>query len=180
MSDLGIWKCLGKPAFRQMRLFPQNLVATCSSDSDSKLHEWNQMHFCHHILLAISRTSCLILEFESVLESLHSGKCDCFLRIWWQRVLSISIPSCMTGTRCIFANTFCWLSQRPHVWSWNLKVSWKVCIQANATVSSEFGCNVFYRFRFQVAWVEPDAFLPTHFVGYLNDLMSSEFGGNVF
>ncbi len=74
--------------------------------------------------------------------------------------------------RCISANTFCWISQRPHVCSWSLKVSWKVCIQANATVSSEVGVNVFSRFRFQVGWLEPDAFLPTHFVEYLNDLMS--------
>jgi len=33
-------------------------------------------------------------------------------------------------TWCIFTNTFCWLSQWPHVWYWNLKVSWKACIQA--------------------------------------------------
>jgi hypothetical protein len=172
MSDPGIWKCLGKPVFRKMRLFHQDLVATGSLDFDSKLDDWNQMHFCRHILLAISTTSCLILEFESVLESVHSGKCDCSLRIWWQRVLAISIPSWMTETRCIFANTICWLFQRPHVWSWNLKVSWKVCIQANATVSSEFGGNVFSRFQFQVGWLEPDAFLPTHFVGYLINLKS--------
>jgi hypothetical protein len=171
MSDLGIWKCLGKSAFRSMRLPPQNLVATCSRDFDFKLDDWNKMHFCRHILLVISTTSCLILEFESVLESLHSGQCDCLLRIGWQRVLAISISSWMTGTRCIFADTFCWLSQRPHVWSWNLKVSWNVCVQVNATASSEFGGNVFSRFRFQVGWLEPDAFLPTHFAGYLNDLM---------
>ncbi len=78
----------------------------------------------------------------------------------------------MTGTRSNFANTFCWISQRPHVLSWSLKVSWKVCIQANATVSSEVGGDVFSRFRFQVGWQEPDAFLPVHFVQYLNDLMS--------
>ena len=161
MSDLGIWKCLGKSAFRSMRLPPQNLVATCSRDFDFKLDDWNQMHFCRHILLAISTTSCSILEFESVLKSLHSGQCDCLLRIGWQRVLAISISSWMTGTRCIFADTFCWLSQRPHVWSWNLKVSWKVCIQVNATASSEFGGNVFSRFRFQVGWLEPDAIWPT-------------------
>jgi hypothetical protein len=111
MSDLGIWKCLGKSAFRSMRLPPQNLVATCSRDFDFKLDNWIQMHFC-------------------------------------------------------------WLSQRPHARSWNLKMSWKVCIQANATASSELGGNVFSRFRFQVGWLEQDAFLPTHFVGYLNDLMS--------
>jgi hypothetical protein len=128
--------------------------------------------FCRHILLTISTTSCLILEFESVLESLHSGNCDCFLRIWWQRVLAISISSWMTGTRCIFADTICWQSQWPHVWSWNLKVSWKVCIQANAAFSTEFGGKVFSRFQLQVWWLDPDAFLPTHFVGYLNDLMS--------
>jgi hypothetical protein len=104
MSDLGIWKCLGKSAFRQMRLFPQNLVAMCSSDLDFKLDNWNQMHFCRHILLAISTTSCLILEFESVLESLYSGKCDCLIRFWWQRVLAISISSLMTGTRCSLTN----------------------------------------------------------------------------
>ncbi len=113
MSVLRSWKCLGKPAFRQMRLSPQNLVATCSRDFDFKLDDWNRMHFCIHISLAISTTSCLILKFESVLESLHSCKCDCLLRIWWQRVLAISISSWMTGTRCIFADTFCWLSQRP-------------------------------------------------------------------
>ena len=104
MSDLGIWKCLGKSAFRQMRLFPQNLVAMCFSDLDFKLDNWNQMHFCRHIWLAISTTSCLILEFESVLESLYSGKCDCLIRFWWQRVLAISISSLMTGTRCSLTN----------------------------------------------------------------------------
>ncbi len=52
-------------------------------------------------------------------------------------------------------------SQQPHVWSWNLKVSWKACIQANATVSSEFGGNVFSWFWFQVGWLEPDALWPT-------------------
>jgi hypothetical protein len=46
------------------------------------------------------------LEFERVLESLHSGKCDCLLRIWWQRVLVISISSWMAVARCIFADTF--------------------------------------------------------------------------
>ena len=64
-------------------------------------------------------------------------------------------------TWCIFSYTICWLSQRPHVWSWNLKVSWNACIQANATVSSEFGGDVFSRFRFQVGWLEPDTFWPT-------------------
>ena len=64
-------------------------------------------------------------------------------------------------TWCIFADTFRWLSKRPYVWSWNLKVSWKVCIQVNATASSEFGGNVFSRFRFQVGWLEPDAIWPT-------------------
>ena len=103
MSILGIWKCLGKSAFRQMRLFPQKLVATCYCNFDFKLDDWNQMHFCQHILLAISTTSGLFLEFESVLESLHSGKCDCFLRSWWRRVIAISISSWMTGTRCTFA-----------------------------------------------------------------------------
>jgi hypothetical protein len=115
---------------------------------DFKLGDWNQMHFCQHILLAISTASCLSLEFESVLESLHSGKCDCHLRIWLQHALEVSISSRVTGTRCIFANIFCWLSQEPHVWVWNLKAFWKVCIQANATVSSEFGCNMLSRFRF--------------------------------
>jgi hypothetical protein len=45
MSNLGIWKCLGKSAFRQMRLCPQNSVATSSRDFDFKLDDWNQMHF---------------------------------------------------------------------------------------------------------------------------------------
>jgi hypothetical protein len=40
------------------------------------------------------------------------------------------------------------------------------------TVSSEIGGDVFSRFRFQVGCLEPDAFLPTHLVGYLNDLKS--------
>jgi hypothetical protein len=172
MSDLGIWKCLKTSAFRQMWLFPQNFVTTCSRDFNFKLDDWDQMHFCQHILLAISTTSCLILEFESVSKRLHSGKYDCSLRIWWKLVLVILISSWMTGTRCIFADTLYWLSQQPHVWSWNLKVTWKVCIQANATVASEFGEDVFLRFRFQVGWLEPDAFLPTHFVGFLNNLMS--------
>ena len=74
------------------------------------------MHFVQHILLAISTTLCLFLEFESVLESLHSGKCDCHL---------------MIGAG-----------------------------------------NVFSRFRFQVGWLEPNTFLPTRVVCYLNDLMS--------
>ncbi len=80
--------------------------------------------------------------------------------------------SWMTGIRCILADTLCWISQQPHVCSWSLKVSWKVCIQTNATVFSEVGGNVFSRFRFHVGWLEPDAFLPTHFVEYLNNLMS--------
>ncbi len=182
-----------------MRLCPQNLVTTCSRDFDFKLDDWNQMHYCRHILLAVSTTSCLILEFESVLESLHSAKCDCLLRIRWRRVLSISISSWMTGTRCIFADSFCWLSQQPQVWSWNLKVSWKVCIQPNATVSSEFGGNVFSRFRWQVGWLEPDAFFQhillaisttscriLEFESVLESLhsgnatVSSELGGDVF
>ena len=100
-------------AFRQMRLSPQKLVETCSRDFDFKLDDWNQMHFCRHILLNISTTSCLFLKFKSVLESMHSNKCDCLLRSWWRRVLAILISSWMTGTRCIFANTFCWISQRP-------------------------------------------------------------------
>ncbi len=127
--------------------------------------------FFRHILLDISTTSCLILKFESVLKSLQLGKCDCLLRIWWRRFHAILISSWMTGTRCIFSDTFCWLSQQPHACSWNLKVSWKVCIQANATVSSEFGGDVFSRFRFQVGWLEPDAFFPTHFVGYLKQTL---------
>jgi hypothetical protein len=137
-----------------------------------KSDDWNQMHFCRHILLAIPTTSCLFLEFECVVESLHPIECDFILRIWWQRVLAISISSLMTGTRCIFADTFCWPPWQYHVHSWNLKVSWKVCIQANATVSSEFGGNVFSRFWSQVEWLEPDAFLPTVFVGHLDNLMS--------
>ncbi len=169
------------------------------------------------------------LDFESVLVGLHSVKCNCLLRIWRQLVLVISISSWMTGTRYIIADTFCWLSWWPHVCSWNLKislkvcikangtvsshvgggvfpwswfqvgwlepdaffaytfwwlswwphvhswnskVSWKVCIQANATVSSEFVGDVFLRFRFQSGWLEPDAFLPTLFVGFLDNLMS--------
>ncbi len=215
MSVLGIWKCLGRSTFRQMRLFPQNLVATCSRDFDFqagwlepdaffrhillaistpsclflefesvlqrlhsskwdcllriwwhrvidfKLNDLNQMLFLPTNMLAILTTSCPFMEFESVLESQHSGKCDCLLRIWLQRALAISISSWMTGTRCIFADTFCWLSWQPHVYSWNLKVSRKVCIQANATVSSEFGGNVFSRCQFQVGWLEPDAFCGT-------------------
>jgi hypothetical protein len=66
--------------------------------------------FCCHILLAILMTLCPFMEFESVLKSLHSGKCECLLRICWRRVLAISISIWMTGTRCIFANTLCWLS----------------------------------------------------------------------
>jgi hypothetical protein len=65
------------------------------------------------------------------------------------------------ATWCILSDTFCWLSQRLHVWSWILKMSWKACIQANATVSSEFGADMFSRFRFQVRWLEPDAFWST-------------------
>jgi hypothetical protein len=56
MSVLGILKCLGKSAFRQMQLSPQNLVATSFRDFDFKLDDWNQMHFCQHILLAKSTT----------------------------------------------------------------------------------------------------------------------------
>ncbi len=69
MSVLEVWKCLGKYAFRRMRLFPQKLVATSSRDFDFKLDDWNQMHFGRNILLNISMTSCLFLKFESVLES---------------------------------------------------------------------------------------------------------------
>ena len=87
-------------------------------------------------------------------------------------VSQFRFSSWMTGTRCILADTFSWISQQPHVCCWCLKVSWKVCIQANATVSSEVGGDVFSRFRFQVGWLEPDAFLTTHFVEYLNDFMS--------
>jgi hypothetical protein len=150
MSVLEVCKCLRKYAFRQMRLSPQKLVATCSHDIDFKLDDWNQMHFCRHVLLNISTTSCLFLKFKSVLESMHSNKCDCLLKSWWRRVLAISISSWMTGTTCILADTFGWLSQQAHVCSCSLKVSWKVCIQANATVSSEVGGNVFLRYRFQV------------------------------
>jgi hypothetical protein len=53
-----------------------------------------------------------------------------------------------------------------------MKVSWKVCIQGNATVSLEFGGDVFLRFQSQVGRLDPDAFLPTYFVGYLDDLKS--------
>jgi hypothetical protein len=91
MSVVEVWKCLGKYAFRQMRLSPQNLVKTCSRDFDFNLDDWNQIQFCRHILLNISTTSCLFLKFKSVLESMHSGKCDCLLRSWWRRVLAISI-----------------------------------------------------------------------------------------
>jgi hypothetical protein len=153
MSDLVIWKCLGKPAFRQIRLLSQNLMATCSSDFNSKLDDWNKIHFCRHILLAISTTACLILK---CLRKSAFSKCDCRIRIWWQHVLAISISSWMTGTRYIFANTICWLSQGPHVWPCNLKVSWKACIQANASAFSEFSGNVFSQFRFQVGCLEPE------------------------
>jgi hypothetical protein len=112
-----VWKCLGKHAFRQMRLSPQKLVATCSRDFDFKLDDWTQMHFCRH------------MHFVEYLNNLMS----------------------------VF---------------WSLKVSWKVCSQANATVFSKVGGDVFSRFRFQVGWLEPDAFLPTHLVGYLNSLVS--------
>ncbi len=150
-----------------------------------------QMHFCRCISLAIITTSSLFLKFESVLESLYSGKCDCLLRIWLRSALAILI-----GTGCIFADTFCWLSQQPHVSSLSLKGPWKRCIQANAIVSSESGGDVFLQFGLQAGWLKPDAFLPTLFVGYhanswnlkeswrvciqANVTVSSEFDGNVF
>jgi hypothetical protein len=66
MSIHEIRKCLEKSAFRQMRLFPQNLLATCSCDFDFNLDDWNQMHFCQHFLLAFLITSCPFLELEIV------------------------------------------------------------------------------------------------------------------
>jgi hypothetical protein len=96
---------------------PRIYLRTRLAVSVFKLDDWKQVYFGRHILLNISTTSCQFMKFESVLESMHSGKCDCLLRNWWRRVLAISISSRMTGTRCIFADTFCWLSQRPHVCS---------------------------------------------------------------
>ena len=79
-----------------------------------KLDDWNQMQFCRHILLNISTTSCPFLKFESVLESMHSGECDCLLRSWWRRILAISISSWMTGARCISANMLQLLCNRDN------------------------------------------------------------------
>ena len=83
------------------------------------------------------------------------------------KVLSqFRFSSWMTGTRCILANTFCWLSRQPRVRSWNLKVYWKHHIRANATVSSEFGGYVFLQFWFCNKlddWI--------HLIGYLDNLM---------
>ena len=47
-----------------------------------KLDHWNRMHFGQHILLAILTTSRPFLESQSVLETPHSSKCVCLLRIW--------------------------------------------------------------------------------------------------
>ena len=47
-----------------------------------KLDYWNKIVSCLQILLAICTTSCLILEFQSALKTLHSSKCNCLLRIW--------------------------------------------------------------------------------------------------
>ena len=151
MSDLG------KSVYRRMRLSHQNLVETCSLDFDSKLDYWNQMHFCRHILLAIATPSCLILQFKACIQANATVSSEfggnVFSRFRFQ--VGWLEPDA-------FWKTLCWLYQQPHVWSWNFKVSWKACIQANVTVSSEFGGNVFLRFLFQVGWLEPDAFLPTH------------------
>ena len=72
------------------------------------------------------------------------GRVDVFLRF--------RCSSWMDGTRCILADTFCWLSRRPHVCSWNFKVFWKRHSRKNTTVSSEFGVDVFLRFRCS-SWV---------------------------
>jgi hypothetical protein len=70
---------------------PKKLVATCSCNFDFKLDDWNQMPFCQHILLAFSTTSYLIFKFESVLECLHSGKCNWCLRNWWWALISFML-----------------------------------------------------------------------------------------
>ena len=56
-----------------------------------RLDDWNQIHFGRHILLAISAPLCLFVEIQSVLETKHSGGCDCFLGMRRHRTLAISI-----------------------------------------------------------------------------------------
>ena len=126
MSELGIWKSFGKSAFSQMQLFPSKLVATCCCALFFKLDDWNQMHSCRHILLAISTTSCLILESESVVECLHSGKCNCCLRIWWRHALAILMSSwvLLSSQQCSIYNHYTTGLSTQMAYQYHTRVTW--------------------------------------------------------
>ncbi len=87
-----------------------------------RLDDWNQIHFGRHILLDSSALSCPFLEFQSVLETPHSGGCYCFLRICLRRFIAISTLKLDDWNQIHFGHTFCWLSRRPHVCSWKFRV----------------------------------------------------------
>ena len=58
---------------------------------------------------------------------------------------------------------FAWLSQRPHVRSWNFEVFWKRRSLADTTASSELAGDVFSRFRFSSWMPKPGAILADTF-----------------
>jgi hypothetical protein len=91
-SDEQQWKICDKPTGGAFAWEQECKVLNCSTQEGTANPPSKKsvccrliylMHFYQHILLAISMTSCLILEFESVLESMHSGQ-------GWQKPLSIS------------------------------------------------------------------------------------------
>lgn len=92
------------------------------------------------------------LEFECDVETQHLEKCNCLLRTWWRRVLSISIFRLEDWNQMHFCQpillTILTISC-PHL---KFESVLKVRCLANVTVSSEFGGIVFSQFGFS-SWI---------------------------
>ena len=111
-----------------------------------KMDDWNQIHFCRHILLAtISLTSSPFLDFQNVLETLHLGKFDCLrkslLKIRWRCVLAIVIVKLDDWNQMHFGQHILLTTLYPFL---EIQSVLKTCILATAIVPSEFGGNMMH------------------------------------